>query len=403
MFDQVLGGVPTPLKLFLALAAVIALIVIAAWLTKRFGGQRLGSVAMAGRSRQPRLGVLDVLAVDGRRRLVIVRRDNVEHLVMIGGPNDLVVESGILRVPAGGALAPQREATGTPVPEAIAPRPVPQPQPAPSPRAAPPVPVAPPQPLRPVEQPQPVRAPRSVEAPPIVPSPSVTSAPFTPSPPSKGPAAPKPAPLPAAPTIPTVAPSAVSQTSPAPAAPPAQVKPAPLKPVAEPVPSPTTSEPAAIAPAPAQASAQIATAPIARAQAAPAAAGPARVSQIASPSDIAERLAAALKRPVAPQNRSPERAKIEPAKPEPAVILAADKPDTEAGAPAIAEKDGDHDIPDVIAPAQDPDEASAPEVKPEPRPALAEAGAPAPDDDDPFSLEADLAALLGRDMSRSKS
>ncbi|MBP1851000.1 flagellar biosynthetic protein FliO [Rhizobium halophytocola] len=48
-----------------------------------------------GRNRQPRLQVLDAAAIDARRRLVLVRRDNVEHLVMIGGPTDIVIESGI--------------------------------------------------------------------------------------------------------------------------------------------------------------------------------------------------------------------------------------------------------------------------------------------------------------------
>jgi hypothetical protein len=48
-----------------------------------------------GRNRQPRLQVLDAAAVDARRRLVLVRRDDVEHLIMIGGPTDIVIESGI--------------------------------------------------------------------------------------------------------------------------------------------------------------------------------------------------------------------------------------------------------------------------------------------------------------------
>lgn len=48
-----------------------------------------------GKNRQPRLQVLDAAAVDTRRRLVLVRRDNVEHLIMIGGPTDVVIESGI--------------------------------------------------------------------------------------------------------------------------------------------------------------------------------------------------------------------------------------------------------------------------------------------------------------------
>jgi hypothetical protein len=39
--------------------------------------------------------VLDAAAVDAKRRLVLIRRDNVEHLIMIGGPTDIVIETGI--------------------------------------------------------------------------------------------------------------------------------------------------------------------------------------------------------------------------------------------------------------------------------------------------------------------
>ncbi|MGE6785270.1 flagellar biosynthetic protein FliO [Ensifer adhaerens] len=49
-----------------------------------------------GKNRQPRLAVLDAAAVDTRRRLVLVRRDDVEHLIMIGGPTDVVIESRIV-------------------------------------------------------------------------------------------------------------------------------------------------------------------------------------------------------------------------------------------------------------------------------------------------------------------
>src|SRR6204780_3530960 len=57
-----------------------------------------------GRARQPRLGIVDAFDLDGQRQLVLVRRDNVEHLVMIGGPNDVLVESQINR-----AVVPARE------------------------------------------------------------------------------------------------------------------------------------------------------------------------------------------------------------------------------------------------------------------------------------------------------
>jgi len=73
---------------------VLALIGLTAWLVRRFGASRLGN---ASRGRQPRLAVIDAATVDGRRRLVLIRRDNVEHLLMIGGPSDLVVEPNIVR------------------------------------------------------------------------------------------------------------------------------------------------------------------------------------------------------------------------------------------------------------------------------------------------------------------
>ncbi|WP_137131255.1 flagellar biosynthetic protein FliO [Rhizobium sp. FY34] len=59
-----------------------------------------------GKNRQPRLQVLDAAAVDARRRIVLVRRDNVEHLVMIGGPTDIVIESGIQSASQISALQP---------------------------------------------------------------------------------------------------------------------------------------------------------------------------------------------------------------------------------------------------------------------------------------------------------
>jgi flagellar protein FliO/FliZ len=44
---------------------------------------------------EKRLEVVDQANVDGRRRLVLIRRDDVEHLVMTGGPVDVVIETGI--------------------------------------------------------------------------------------------------------------------------------------------------------------------------------------------------------------------------------------------------------------------------------------------------------------------
>ena len=87
---------PTSVTFIIAFVIVLALIGAAAWLVRRFGAARLA----AGRGRQPRLAVIDAAAIDGRRKLIIIRRDNVEHLLMIGGPSDVVVETNILRAGA---------------------------------------------------------------------------------------------------------------------------------------------------------------------------------------------------------------------------------------------------------------------------------------------------------------
>jgi flagellar protein FliO/FliZ len=84
-----------PLKIVLFVVVVLGLLALAFWLVRRFGGGRLGSGAARGR--QPRLAVIDQANVDGRRRLVLIRRDNIEHLLIIGGPSDVVVEQNIVR------------------------------------------------------------------------------------------------------------------------------------------------------------------------------------------------------------------------------------------------------------------------------------------------------------------
>lgn len=110
------GEMPLPAKFFIAFVIVLALIGGVAWLVRRFGSGALG--AAAARGRQARLGVIEATAVDSRRRLVLVRRDNVEHLIMLGGPTDVVVEANIVRgqpaVPMREAPAPRLEPTGRP-------------------------------------------------------------------------------------------------------------------------------------------------------------------------------------------------------------------------------------------------------------------------------------------------
>ncbi|MGC1775450.1 MAG: flagellar biosynthetic protein FliO, partial [Pseudolabrys sp.] len=103
MFENLFGSeMPLAARFFIAFLVVLALIGVTAWLVRRFGASRLGSTV---RGRQPRLAVIDAATVDGRRRLVLIRRDNIEHLLMIGGPTDLVVEPNIVRAVAAREVA----------------------------------------------------------------------------------------------------------------------------------------------------------------------------------------------------------------------------------------------------------------------------------------------------------
>jgi len=139
MFETLFGSeVPLAARFFIAFLVVLALIGLTAWLVRRFGANRLGGAA---RGRQPRLAVIDAATVDGRRRLVLIRRDNIEHLLMIGGPTDVVVEANIVR--ATGAREPARPSmVAEPTPPRATPsvegawplQPASEPPPAPAPR-----------------------------------------------------------------------------------------------------------------------------------------------------------------------------------------------------------------------------------------------------------------------------
>jgi flagellar biogenesis protein FliO len=109
--DALFGtSMPLAARFFIAFLVVLALIGVTAWLVRRFGASRLSA---ASRGRQPRLAVIDAASVDGRRRLVLIRRDNTEHLLMIGGPTDVVIEPNIVR--ASGAREVTREPARLPI------------------------------------------------------------------------------------------------------------------------------------------------------------------------------------------------------------------------------------------------------------------------------------------------
>jgi hypothetical protein len=88
-----------------ALSSVaLALITVGAvWFIRGYLNGSPPRISFFGPRPEPRLAVVDHANVDGRRRLVLVRRDNIEHLIMTGGPVDVVIETGI---PARPVLTP---------------------------------------------------------------------------------------------------------------------------------------------------------------------------------------------------------------------------------------------------------------------------------------------------------
>jgi len=89
-------GLPQPYVYVLALAGILALLAVFAYFLRRIVQSTRGFDG-SGRGRQPRLGIVDTFSVDRQRQLMIVRRDSVEHLILIGGNSDLVIETNITR------------------------------------------------------------------------------------------------------------------------------------------------------------------------------------------------------------------------------------------------------------------------------------------------------------------
>jgi len=90
---NVSGGITQAIAVVLALAVVLLLFGLFIFILKRL----MGANTQQNRSRQPRIAVMDSAPVDTRRRLILIRRDNVEHLILVGGPSDVVVEQNIVR------------------------------------------------------------------------------------------------------------------------------------------------------------------------------------------------------------------------------------------------------------------------------------------------------------------
>lgn len=87
----------TYFKFMLALVFVLALIGLLAWASRRFGLMRGAGRTANGKRR---LEIVEIMPIDTKRKLVMVRRDQTDHLLLLGTTGDIVVETGIAAPPA---------------------------------------------------------------------------------------------------------------------------------------------------------------------------------------------------------------------------------------------------------------------------------------------------------------
>lgn len=92
----------SPLAYSLAAIAAVVLLVAITGSMLRFKGRRSGKA-------MKRLELVEAERVDRNRHVVLIRRDNVEHLLLIGGPVDLLIETrGNLPSPAPARSGPTK-------------------------------------------------------------------------------------------------------------------------------------------------------------------------------------------------------------------------------------------------------------------------------------------------------
>jgi len=366
---------------FLAACGIAALIALAIVYRLTFA-HRLR--VPGGRTRQPRLGLVDAFSLDGQRQLVLIRRDNIEHLVMIGGPNDVLVESQINR-----AVVPARESN----------------------QASPLL--------------VPSTSARRTEVAALPASPTVAEPP--PKVAAKV-AAPPPPPVPAAPAAPTVAPPIAKP--PAPVQAPAPVSDQPAVPIQAPAPEPARSasappaatqaaEPARPAPAnppprqadpprPAQPRATMPP-PIIPANASPNRGAPVHATETAPARGTGNPLAPSPVAPAPPRRAEKAEPAVAGSKTESIAPMAKAEPPAAPTVttvpPASAGLAQARPAPKTVpsAPASDWARKSADARPPVDKTNAAPNGKPSPKVDDPFadldSLEAEMARLLGREKS----
>ncbi|WP_417624071.1 FliO/MopB family protein [Paremcibacter congregatus] len=82
------------MQFIVALLFVIGLIFLLAYVAKRFGLMARVTIGTKGATGK-RLNVVEIMPLDARRKLILIRRDDKEHLILLGVEHDVVIEQNI--------------------------------------------------------------------------------------------------------------------------------------------------------------------------------------------------------------------------------------------------------------------------------------------------------------------
>ena len=82
------------LRFLLALVFVLGLLGLLAWALKRFAPSLASGLASRSPGPGQRLQILEIRPLDAKRKLVLLRHDQEEHLILIGGAQEIVIAAG---------------------------------------------------------------------------------------------------------------------------------------------------------------------------------------------------------------------------------------------------------------------------------------------------------------------
>lgn len=83
------------IRFIASLAFVLALLLGAAYALRRWGHKVPGLISLGSANQDGRLAIIASLPLDPRRKLILIRRDTTEHLLLLGPEGATVVETAI--------------------------------------------------------------------------------------------------------------------------------------------------------------------------------------------------------------------------------------------------------------------------------------------------------------------